>query len=110
MKSLTSNQKPWVITNKPPGYNSNYIWEHDPVHELKQINKTAAENLEREKGIRIVNNLKKYQNATKREVMEIKADKVLVAKLTKAIQVAYSSNIKLGSCPVIEKNRPPTPR
>ena len=54
VKTLTGNQKPWVITNAPPGYNANDIWEHDPVNKLKQINKTAAENLEREKGIRNV--------------------------------------------------------
>ena len=103
MKSLTGNQQPWVVTNEPPDYNPGNIWEHDPVHKLKQVNKKAAENLEREKGIRIVSDLKQYQNATKREVMAIKVDKISVSKLTEAIQIACSSNIKPGSCPVIEK-------
>ena len=103
LKALTGNQAPWVVTNKPRGYGPSNIWEDNPLNKLKQISKPAAENLEREKGIRTVSDLKKFQHATKREVIVIKVDNVSVAKLTKAIQVACSSEIKPGPRPMIEK-------
>ena len=55
-----------VVTNEPPGYDPDDIWEDNPLNKIKQISKPAAENLEREKGIRTVSTLKKSQHATKR--------------------------------------------
>ena len=65
MKALTNNRAPWVVTNEPPGYAPNNIWEDNPLNKLNQISKPAAENLEREKGIKTVSNLKKFQHASK---------------------------------------------
>ena len=59
--------------------------------------------MEREKGIKTVSNLKKFQHASKREVTAIKVDKVSVSKLTESIQEACSSDIKPGLRPIIEK-------
>ena len=49
-----------------------------------------------------VSDLQKYKDLTKREVTAFKVNKDLVAKLTKAIKLACSTNIKPGSCPIIE--------
>ena len=103
LKALTGNQAPWVVTNKPRGYGPSNIWEDNPLNKLKQISKPAAENLEREKGIRTVSNLKKFQHATKREVTSIKVDKISVAKLTKAIKADCRLDIKPRLRPIIEK-------
>ena len=50
-----------------------------------------------------MSDLRKFQNATKREVKALKVGKNSVAKLTDAIQEACGDKINAGSRPFIEK-------
>ena len=77
------------MSNLPEDYDPKNVWELDSLDKLKQIGTKFAERLAKEKNLKVVADLKQYQNTSMKEIAtRVKVKGISAAKFAAAIRDA----------------------